>query len=126
MSDRLTTCISKRAALVLLTLPVLAACSQAPAPEPSTDEPAANRSATGEGPLRYRFVRESGTTPGGNPLPLAGKVMATSPVIVKQEGVALKEYPDYYIPGQEGLAADEMRISACGSEAKARKRASST
>ena len=41
--------------------------------------------------------------------------MATSPVIVKQEGVALKEYPEYYIPGQEELADDEMRISTCGS-----------
>jgi ribonuclease Z len=41
--------------------------------------------------------------------------MATSPVIVKQEGVNLKEYPEYYIPGREDLAADEMRISACGS-----------
>ena len=41
--------------------------------------------------------------------------MATTPVIVKQEGVTLREYSEYYIPGEEELAIDEMRISACGS-----------
>ncbi len=70
MNERFAGTILKRAALVLLTLPVLAACGQAPAPEISTDEPAASRSEAGEGPLRYQFARESGTTPGGYPLPL--------------------------------------------------------
>lgn len=115
MNERFTGTILKRAALVLLALTALAACGQAPAPEISTDEPAASRSEAGEGPLRYQFSRGSGTTSGGYPLPLTGKVLATSPVIVKQEGVNLKEYPEYYIPGREDLAADEMRISACGS-----------
>jgi hypothetical protein len=75
--------------------------------------PAALALATWE--VSHLATRESGTTSGGYPLPLTGKVLATSPVIVKQEGVNLNEYPEYYIPGREDLAADEMRISACGS-----------
>jgi len=104
------------AALVLLTLPMLVACRQAPlAAEKATAVSAASLDEAGEGPLRYRFAREPGKTRGGYPLPLSGEVMATSPVVVKQQGVDLKDYPQYYIPGQEELAADEMRISACGS-----------
>ncbi len=117
MREPVTTTILKRAVAVtvMLALPVLAACGQSSAPDLPGDQQTASLGEAGEGPLRYQFARESGTTPGGYPLPLTGKVMATSPVIVKQEGVNLKEYPEYYIPGREDLAADEMRISACGS-----------
>lgn len=115
MNERFTGTILKRAALVLLALPVLAACGQVSAPEVSADEPAASQSEAAEGPLRFRFAREPGTTQGGYPLPLSGKVMATSAVVVKQESVDLKTYGEYYIPGQEELADDEMRISSCGS-----------
>ena len=89
----------------LLTLALVTACAPG---DSNTDQ-------LGDGSLRYRFPRPAGTTLGGYPLPLSGEVLATSPVIVKQQGVDLKEYPEFYIPGQEDLAADEMRISACGS-----------
>jgi hypothetical protein len=62
----------------------------------------------------YRFPREAGTTPDGYPLPLAGKPITKTPVISKA-GVSVKEYPEHYIPGQESLAENEMRITACGS-----------
>ncbi len=115
MKEPVTTTILKRAATVMLALPVLAACGQSPAPDLPGDQQTASPGEAGEGPLRYQFARESGTTPGGYPLPLTGKVLATAPVIVKHEGVELEAYPEFYIPGQEELAADEMRISACGS-----------
>jgi len=38
-----------------------------------------------------------------------------TPVILKMEGATLKEYPEHYVPGQETLAEDEMRITSCGS-----------
>ena len=66
------------------------------------------------GTAGYRFPREPGTTPGGYPLPLSGKPITKTPVI-STEGAALKEYPEHYIPGQESLADNEMRITACGS-----------
>lgn len=115
MKERFTGSILKWTALIVFVLPLLVACGQAPTPELSEDAPGASTNETAEGPLRYRFARAPGTTAGGNPLPLAGKVMATSPVIIKQEGVELRGYPEYYIPGQEELAADEMRLGTCGS-----------
>jgi ribonuclease Z len=62
----------------------------------------------------YRFPREQGTTEDGYPLPLTGKPITKTP-IVSEEGVSVKEYPEHYIPGQESLAENEMRITACGS-----------
>jgi len=103
----------KALALTLVAIVLTTACGQSPAPV--ADDPVASRSGAGEGPLRYQFARKSGTTPGGYPLPLSGSVMATSPVIVKKEGIKPEAYPEYYIPGKEELAADEMRMSACGS-----------
>jgi ribonuclease Z len=67
-----------------------------------------------EGTGGYRFPREPGTTPDGYPLPLTGKPITKTPVIAKA-GVSVKEYPEHYIPGQESLAEDEMRVTACGS-----------
>jgi ribonuclease Z len=70
--------------------------------------------ASASGPESYRFPREPGTTKDGYPLPLAGQPITKTPVIAN-EGVAVKEYPEHYIPGQESLAKDEMRITSCGS-----------
>jgi len=55
------------------------------------------------------------TTPDGYPLPLRGKAIIDEPIVVKEEGVALKEYPEYYVPGDEKLEEDEMRITCLGS-----------
>ena len=60
----------------------------------------------------YRFPREPGTTPAGYPLPLTGKPITKTPVTTKAEGSSVKEYPEHYVPGQESLADDEMRITA--------------
>jgi ribonuclease Z len=94
---------------------MIVACKPRPGSDVSPDAQKATQGEIGEGPLRYQFSRKPGTTPGGYPLPLSGKVLATSSVIRKQEGVELKEYPEYYIPGREELAPDEMRMSVCGS-----------
>ncbi len=71
--------------------------------------------ASAGGPEDYRFPREPGTTEGGYPLPLTGKPITKTPVIAKTQGASLKKYPEHYIPGQESLAENEMRITACGS-----------
>lgn len=63
----------------------------------------------------FRFPREESLTAGGYPTPLSGKPITKTPVIVKTEGVTLKEYPEHYIPGQETLGNDEMRITVLGS-----------
>jgi ribonuclease Z len=68
-----------------------------------------------EGPLRYRFARGPGVTPGGNPLPLSGTVMVDPTATLVRDGATARTYPEFYIPGQEPLAEDEMRISICGS-----------
>ena len=62
----------------------------------------------------YRFPRAPGTTPDGYPLPLTGKPITKTPVVA-EAGVSVKEYPEHYVPGQESLAENEMRITACGS-----------
>ncbi len=54
-------------------------------------------------------------TPAGYPLPLTGKAITDDPVVVKKEGATLEEYPEIYIPGEETLAEDEMRITCLGS-----------
>jgi ribonuclease Z len=54
-------------------------------------------------------------TPGGHPLPLIGKPLTETPVVVKKEGVALKEYPEVCIPAREELGEDEMRLICIGS-----------
>ena len=67
------------------------------------------------GPQDYRFPREPGTTKDGYPLPLTGIPITKTPVIVTTPGATVKTYPEFYIPGKETLAEDEMRITACGS-----------
>jgi ribonuclease Z len=71
--------------------------------------------ASAAGPEDYRFPREPGTTKDGYSLPLSGKPITKTPVIVDTPGAAVKKYPEHYIPGKETLAENEMRITACGS-----------
>ena len=66
-------------------------------------------------PRDYRFPREPGLTPGGYPLPLTGKVLTKTPIVVKKKGEKLQKYPEIYYPGEESLAANEMRIICIGS-----------
>ncbi len=68
-----------------------------------------------EEPGDYRFPRECTTTKAGYPVPLCGKPLTKTAVVIKKEGRALKKYPEHFIPEQEKLAANEMRITAVGS-----------
>ena len=68
-----------------------------------------------EEPEDYRFPRECTLTPDGYPVPLCGRPLTKTPVVVKQEGATLSTYPEYFIPEQEELAANEMRITTIGS-----------
>jgi ribonuclease Z len=69
-----------------------------------------------EKPEDYRFPRECTTTDAGYPVPLCGKPLTKTPVVVKQKSVeALKNYPEHFIPEKESLADNEMRITVVGS-----------
>ena len=68
-----------------------------------------------EQPADYRFPRECAMTPNGYPVPLCGRPLTKTPVVLKQEGASLKRYPEHFVPEQEDLAANEMRITAVGS-----------
>jgi hypothetical protein len=63
----------------------------------------------------YRRTDGGTQTPGGQPLPLTGKPLTETPVVVKPEGVPLKEYPEACIPAQEELGENEMRLICIGS-----------
>jgi ribonuclease Z len=63
----------------------------------------------------YRRTDGSTQTPGGHPLPLTGKPLTETPVVVKQEGVPLKEYPGACVPAQEELDENEIRLICLGS-----------
>jgi len=63
----------------------------------------------------YRFERVYGETPDGYPLPLTGKPITKTPIVIKNESVELKKYPEYYIAGTEKLDTNEMRITCIGS-----------
>jgi ribonuclease Z len=65
----------------------------------------------------FRFPREASTTKDGYPTPLSGKPITKTPVITKKKGASLKKYPEHYIPGEEKLGDNEMRISVMGSGA---------
>jgi len=65
----------------------------------------------------FRFPREESITKDGYATPLSGKPMTTDSVVVKKQGVTLKKYPEYYIPGKEPLADNEMRVTVLGSGA---------
>ncbi|MFV9615197.1 MAG: guanitoxin biosynthesis MBL fold metallo-hydrolase GntH [Gammaproteobacteria bacterium] len=70
-------------------------------------------------PADYNFLRAEETTKNGYPLPLTGQPITKTPVITKKPDSKVKKYPKYYIPQQETLAKDEMRITVCGSWATA-------
>lgn len=48
-----------------------------------------------------RVFESKTTTLGGYPLPLSGKALTKTQIVSRQEGVALKEYLELSIPGQE-------------------------
>ena len=54
-------------------------------------------------------------TPSGLPLPMTGRALSSDPVVVKQDGAELRQYPEIFRPGAEELAGDEMRLTCCGS-----------
>ncbi len=68
-----------------------------------------------EEPDDYRFPRECTTTPAGYPVPLCGRPLTKTPVVVMKEGTTLKKYPEHFVPEQEELAVNEMRLTAVGS-----------
>ncbi len=68
-----------------------------------------------EQPGDYSFPRECTMTPGGYPVPLCGKPLTKTPVVVRKEGASLKTYPEHFVPEQEELAPNEMRLTAVGS-----------
>ncbi len=83
-------------------------------PESTEGTESTETAETAETPGAYRFPRAPGTTEAGYPLPLTGRPITKTPVIAA-EGVSVREYPEHYTPGDETLAEDEMRITACGS-----------
>jgi ribonuclease Z len=48
-------------------------------------------------------------------VPLCGKPLTKTPVVVLKEGGTPKKYPEHFVPEQEELAANEMRLTAVGS-----------
>jgi hypothetical protein len=62
-----------------------------------------------------RLVDGPTETPDGFPLPITGSPLTKTPVVVKQDGVELKQYPETFIPGEEDLGADEIRLTCIGS-----------
>lgn len=62
-----------------------------------------------------RRIEGSAVTAGGRPLPLTGKPLATSSVVVRDEGAEPRSYPEPAKPAQETLADDEMRLICLGS-----------
>jgi ribonuclease Z len=67
-----------------------------------------------EEPGTYRFERVYGETPDGYPLPLTGKPITKEAVIFTKEDGDIKEYPEYFTPGEE-LGSNEMRVVCIGS-----------
>ncbi len=66
-------------------------------------------------PEDYRFPREEGSTKGGYPVTLSGKPITKTPLIIKTDESKVRTYPEHFIPGNETLADDEMRITIMGS-----------
>lgn len=66
-------------------------------------------------PEDYQFPRKNGTTKGGFPVTLSGKAITKTPLIIKTDESKVKDYPQYFIPGKETLANNEMRITVMGS-----------
>ena len=69
-----------------------------------------------ETPETYRFPRECTMTDAGYPVPRCGKPITKTPVVATDLDTAdLRTYPEYFIPEQEELAANEMRLTSVGS-----------
>ena len=66
-------------------------------------------------PEDYRFPREEGSTKGGYPVTLSGLPIAKTPLVIKTDKSKVRDYPEHFIPGNEVLANDEMRITIMGS-----------
>ncbi len=66
-------------------------------------------------PQDYRFPREEGKTKGGYPVTLSGKPITKTPLVIKTDESKVKDYPEHFIPGNEVLADNEMRITIMGS-----------
>jgi len=49
-------------------------------------------------------------TPDGYPLPLTGRALTKTPVVVKKDGVELKQYSETFIPGRIGSWLDYQAI----------------
>jgi ribonuclease Z len=62
-----------------------------------------------------RRIDGKAETPAGYPFPLTSKPLTKTPVVVKKEGVELKQYPEFYVPGKEELGEDEIRLTCIGS-----------
>ena len=70
----------------------------------------------GESPEDYRFPRDCTNTDAGYPVPLCGKPLTKTPVVANDpESRQLRSYPEHFIPEQEELAPNEMRLTAVGS-----------
>jgi ribonuclease Z len=63
----------------------------------------------------FRFPRAESITEAGYPTPLSGHAITSTPVILKTEDSSVDTYPEYYVPGEEILADNEMRITVLGS-----------
>ena len=70
---------------------------------------------SGFSPEDYRFPRVEGTTKGGYPATLSGIPITKAPLVIKTDESKVKDYPKHFIPGNEVLADDEMRITIIGS-----------
>jgi len=63
----------------------------------------------------HRRISGPTETPDGFPLPLTGRPLTKTPVVVKKAGADLKQYPETFIPGEEELSEDEIRLTCIGS-----------
>jgi hypothetical protein len=65
--------------------------------------------ALAEEPTDYRFPRECAMTPAGYPVPLCGKPLTKTPVVIKKEGAALKKYPEHFIPDRRHMKSNNWQ-----------------
>jgi ribonuclease Z len=100
--------------VTLLFMSALTGCQN----EVSKKDAITSKDAVGTNPFTpedYRFPREIGTTKGGYPVTLSGKPITKTPLVIKTDQSKVKDYPEHFIPGNEVLADNEMRITIMGS-----------
>ena len=100
--------------LVLFTFFALAGCQNQNKDQGKT-ETKENQVVNDFSPEDYRFPREEGITKGGYPVTLSGKPITKTPLVIKTDKSKVRDYPEHFIPGNEVLADDEMRITIMGS-----------